>query len=185
MNSKGSELRNSGMLLSFNTCVELTLTIYLCFCARVRERGETEFSCLFNHWLHICHHWNKNSSYKTQHSKRPSPPPKFGRSNANVKYNWGKCIAVQWMYIYCKFTICFSLFFSFYKISIFHFVSRCRCSNSVAVQVNIIQIWSTMRYTQRVYPVAIANKTFVGLLHSQCTNKICNSQLNKTIIHYK
>lgn len=76
-------------------------------------------------------------------------------------------------------------FISFYKISIFHFVSRCRCSNSVAVQVNIIPIWSTMRYTHRVYPVAIANKTFVRLLHSQCTNKICNSQLNKTIIHYK
>lgn len=183
MNSKGSELRNSGTLLSFNTCVELTLTIYLCFCARVRERGETEFSCLFSHWLHICHHWNKHSSYKTQHSKRPSPPPKFGRSNANVKYNWEKCIAVQWM-----FTVnlpYFSSFFSFYKISIFHFVSRCRCSNSVAVQVNIIQIWSTMRYTQRVYPVATADKTFVGLLRSQCTNKICNSQLNKTIIHYK
>lgn len=88
----------------------------------------------------------------------------------------------------CIFTVnlpYFSSFFSFYKISIFHFVSRCRCSNSVAVQVNIIQIWSTMRYTQRVYPVATADKTFVGLLRSQCTNKICNSQLNKTIIHYK
>lgn len=131
MNSKGSELRNSGTLLSFNTCVELTLTIYLCFCARVRERGETEFSCLFNHWLHICHHWNKNSSYKTQHSKRPSPPPKFGRSNANVKYNWEKCIAVQWMYIYCKFTICFSLVFHFTK---FQFFILCQGAGVVTVQ---------------------------------------------------
>lgn len=75
--------------------------------------------------------------------------------------------------------------FSFYKISIFHFVSRCRCSNSAAVQVNIIPIWSTMRYTQRVYPVAIANKTFVGLLHSQCTNKMTTFNYVKAPVwHY-
>lgn len=41
-------------------------------CLREREREvKLRVSCSFNHWLHICHHPRKHSSYKTRHPKVP------------------------------------------------------------------------------------------------------------------